>query len=602
LAQMPLFHRAPAFVAAAIVVCAQAVSVETDATVVTGGAADAPLAASKFIAGVPVYNYDKAYTGRTRSESLFSVAEAAPEESWLVVLKPGTPREELRNMCSRTTGCTLEGEHPRLPFIAMHGTEDALAAAVEPVRHLARYIDLDMTVQVEPPAHSSRGDQQEDDVASADAFLWGLDRIGADRRATSGAGVHVFVADTGIRADHVEFGGRAIPYLDMFNETHTPTRFCNESSDAKCSGDVHSHGTHCAGTIAGENYGVAPQALVYAVKVLSDQGPGTWSGIAYAMGMVALSSQRPAVISMSLGGGGQVQSIGDAVEVLVDEGVTVVVAAGNEYTDACTRSPAYAPNAITVGSIAYGDVRSGFSNFGTCLDIWAPGSGILSSIPTSYNASANKSGTSMACPHVAGAAALLLESSPSLTPAQVNAELRQAASENYIADLSPRDENLLLYVGSDGPETPQNPRDDPWPSDAFFAACGLKDQDGPLGSYPVCRCRRRADRNENGTTCYNGNTNEPGCPIGAAMEELDASPGYGHLTLYYFLWNCTTCMCHESPPGLEVPEFPPQNPVADIMILGIVGTFAAVTVGATLYTLGQKRNSATAQLELAQAP
>jgi len=193
---------------------------------------------------------------------------------------------------------------------------------------------------------------------------------------------------------------------------------------------------------------------------------------------------------------------------------------------------------------------------------------------------------------------LLLEGNASLSPIAVREVLRQMASLNYISDLSPADDNLLLYVDADG-EEPLPKRTDPWPTDDFFAACKAKDQVGPRPEG-VCMCRRRMDRVENGTMCYKGEKTEPGCPVSDSLKGRYARDNGTDLTLYYFLVTCTDCNCHESPPGPEVPETRPQRPLTHSILLGIFGMVAAVTICASMHFLGQKRNSAEAQQELAK--
>merc|ERR1719277_2737946 len=178
--------------------------------------------------------------------------------------------------------------------------------------------------------------------------------------------------------------------------------------DMSCAGDRQGHGTHCAGTAAGVSYGVAPSAAVRGVKVLSDRGSGSWSWSYYALDWLATNPTRPAVASMSLGGSGTQQAMADAVNAAVNGGVVVVVAGGNSNSDSCRFSPAFVPSAITVGSTTSLDARSSFSNYGSCTNIWAPGSNVVSASHTSDTGSRSLSGTSMACPHVSGAAALVL--------------------------------------------------------------------------------------------------------------------------------------------------------------------------------------------------
>merc|ERR1719190_219418 len=279
--------------------------------------------------------------------------------------------------------------------------------------------------------------------SDVEAATWGLNRIGADQRGRAGAGATVFVLDTGVRITHQDFSGRATPALDM---TVGDPLECND--DMSCAGDRQGHGTHCAGTAAGVSYGVAPSAAVKSVKVLSDSGSGSWSWSYYALDWLATNPTRPAVASMSLGGSGTQQAMADAVDAAVNSGVVVVVAGGNSNSDACRFSPAFVPAAITVGSTTSTDTRSSFSNYGACTNIWAPGSSILSAGHTSNSSTRTLSGTSMACPHVSGGAALVLQRNPSWTPARVLGQLQSVAFANVLTGLFSSDTNKLLNVRS----------------------------------------------------------------------------------------------------------------------------------------------------------
>jgi len=268
-----------------------------------------------------------------------------------------------------------------------------------------------------------------------------------------GGGATVFVLDTGVRTTHNDFTGRASPGADLSSGSLVE---CN--GNLNCAADRQGHGTHCAGTAGGNSYGVAPSASVSSVKVLSDQGSGQWSWSYSALDWLATGSVRPAVASMSLGGSGTIQAMKDAVDAAVASGVTVVVAAGNDNSDACRFSPAFVPSAVTVGSTDSTDSRSYFSNYGTCVDIWAPGSSVVSASHNSDSGTSTLSGTSMACPHVSGGAALVLGADSSKSPQKVISDLLDDAARNAISGLRSGDTNALLYVAAGGaPPTPPAP-------------------------------------------------------------------------------------------------------------------------------------------------
>ncbi len=266
---------------------------------------------------------------------------------------------------------------------------------------------------------------------------YGLDRIDErslplDNRYESdftGAGVNVYIIDTGIDLDHPNFSGRVVFGFDAIG-------------DGRNGNDCNGHGTHVAGTATSETYGVAKDATVYAVRVFGCGSTTSTSNIIAGMNWVNNNAQSPAVVNMSLGGPVNTTQ-NNIVQSMTNNGITVVVAAGNESQNACNRSPASAPSAITVASSTSSDSRSGFSNFGSCVDIFAPGSSITS---TWLNGGTNTiSGTSMASPHVAGAAALVLDSNGGLSPTGVTNNLLSNATSGAIsgANGSP---NLLLYM------------------------------------------------------------------------------------------------------------------------------------------------------------
>merc|ERR1719480_104450 len=351
-------------------------------------------------------------------------------------------------MCSMNkAGCNLVGHpHGGVPFLELRANERDLESVLGASSGAVKYVEPDSEVYMIPEIE-----------ADVQAATWGLNRVGADQRGRAGSGATVFVLDTGVRVTHQEFSGRAMPALDM---TIGDPRECGD--DMSCAGDVQGHGTHCAGTAAGESFGVAPSAAVKSVKVLSDQGSGSWSWSYYALDWLASNPTRPAIASMSLGGSGTQQAMADAVNGATNAGVVVVVAGGNSNSDACRFSPAFVPSAITVGSTTSTDRRSSFSNYGSCTNIWAPGSDVTSASHRSDTGSATFSGTSMACPHVAGGAALVLDADPSKKSSAVLAELLDTAVLNAIEDLRSGDTNALLYVGAGGP--PPTPEPVPTPA------------------------------------------------------------------------------------------------------------------------------------------
>ena len=280
---------------------------------------------------------------------------------------------------------------------------------------------------------------------------WGLNRI--DQRdlpldtsytyPNDGAGVRAYIIDTGIRTTHQDFGGRAV----------WGTNTVGDGNNTDC----HGHGTHVAGTVGGTSYGVAKAVALTAVKVLNCSGSGSFAGIVSGVDWVTGNhTSGPAVANMSLGGTGTNATLENAVRNSIADGVVYSLASGNSNSDACNFTPARTPEAITVNASTSSDARASFSNWGTCTDIFAPGEGITSAWNTSDTATNTISGTSMAAPHVAGGAALILSANPTMAPQTVATTMYNNSTPNKITNPGTGSPNRLLFVNTGG-GTPGNP-------------------------------------------------------------------------------------------------------------------------------------------------
>lgn len=358
------------------------------------------------------------------------------------------------------------------------------------------YIEVDQTVTVD--------------------VTWGLDRI--DQRNLpldnvyspngNGSGVHAYIIDTGIRSTHNEFSGRVGAGYDAV--------------DGGAPDDCNGHGTHVAGTVGGATYGVAPAVTLHGVRVLNCSGSGTNSGVIAGVNWVTNNHQDPAVANMSLGGGAS-SALDSAVNSSISAGVTYAVAAGNSNANACNYSPARVAAALTVGATTSSDARSSFSNYGTCLDIFAPGSNITSAWHTSNSATNTISGTSMASPHVAGAAALYLGSNPAASPATVASAVVNNATTGVLSSIGSGSPNRLLYVGG-GTTPPPGPTPTPTatPPPSGDPCTGCERFTGSLsraGDY---------DWHPNGNYYYSSSGDGQGWLVGPAGTDFD---------LYLYKWS-----------------------------------------------------------------
>jgi subtilisin family serine protease len=341
----------------------------------------------------------------TDSAAPSAAVVSAGAERMIVLLERGVdPRGFAAQHAIETDyvyGSAVNGLAGRIPEAAAAGLLNAPGVrAVVP--------DAQVTIagdQIDPPWGLDRLDQRSPDLDG----VYGYD--------VSGAGVTAYVVDTGIRTTHQEFGGRARPGFDVFG------------GDAS---DCHGHGTHVAGTIGGATYGVAKSVDLVAVRVLDCAGSGTIAGVIAGLDWI-LAGGALGVVNMSLGSSGS-QPFDEAVASLTTAGFTVVVAAGNSSTDACGTSPARAPTAVTVGATDATDSRATFSNYGDCIDLFAPGVNVLSAHHAADDASAVLNGTSMASPHAAGAAALLMEANPGAGPGAIADLLWAHATKNVVTN------------------------------------------------------------------------------------------------------------------------------------------------------------------------
>lgn len=360
------------------------------------------------------------------------------EFDWVVVFNQDATDKELMDFCGGDVEfgeCKTVG-HPDekgAPLVLVSGTEARLEELIKAHPGEVDFVEPDMPVFTIPDVPASN------DVQSQSG-QWNLNKIGLSRTSATGAGVHIYVMDTGIRASHTNFGGRVVPTVDTVKNGGRVVE-CR-SGDTSCARDDNGHGTHCAGTAAGSTFGVATQATIHAMKVCCGSGSNILGGLDY----IATKAIKPAVMTMSLGSYSTPYSSKVAVDAVVASGVTVFVSAGNANIDSCQKSYTFIPSVIGIGASDSNDRRASFSNWGSCNAIYAPGVAIVSASHTSNTGSSTKSGTSMASPLAAGVGALLLQANPSLTPQGLRSQLVKNGISGVLSGLKTGDPNLRLNV------------------------------------------------------------------------------------------------------------------------------------------------------------
>jgi PKD repeat protein len=403
------------------------------------------------------------------SEGKFRTADEAVPGQYLVVLEPsaGNPAvaapelaAQYGGVVDRTYSAALQGFSVRM--------SEAGARALSRNPNVS-WVEEDGVVRA---------------IATQSNATWGLDRV--DQRALpldssytynqTGSGVRAYIIDTGIRFSHNDFGGRAVTGFDAI--------------DGGSADDCNGHGTHVAGTVGGTTWGVAKGATLIGVRVLDCNGSGTTSGVIAGVDWVTANHVKPAVANMSLGGGAS-STLDAAVQNSINAGISYVIAAGNgdfigRQQDACNSSPARVADAITISATNSSDQKASWANYGNCVDLFAPGVSITSAWYNSNTATNTISGTSMAAPHVAGAAALYLQTNSGASPQAVRDAIYNASTKNIVTSSSTTNNHLLYTLAWGGGGSTNNP-----PTSSFtWSASGLTvsftntstDSDGSISS------------------------------------------------------------------------------------------------------------------------
>jgi len=383
---------------------------------------------SSFLLTIAVSHLIYAAPATTNSVLSSSQAKGIIKNQYIVILNKdaGSSNDFAQNIAKQHGGKVLQTYDTVLKGFAVYLPEAAGTAFVEAMKKNPNVLSvendtimkIDATTQSNPDWGLDRIDQKTLPLNSAYSYL------------QTGSGTTAYIVDTGILSTHQQFSGRVLSGYTAISDGNGTT-------------DCNGHGTHVAGTVGGSTYGVAKNVSLVPIRILGCDGSGASSNVIAGLDWILKNGKKPAVVNMSLGGDAST-SLDSAVENLFNNGYVMVVAAGNSNTDACSSSPARVSKAITVAATDNSDTRASYSNYGSCVDIFAPGSQINSSWIGSNTATKVLNGTSMATPHVAGVVAEMLQSTPTATPQTISTNLLNQASTNVVKSPS-GSPNRLLY-------------------------------------------------------------------------------------------------------------------------------------------------------------
>lgn len=383
---------------------------------------------STFLLAIALSHLTYAAPATTNSVLSSSEAKGIIKNQYIVILNKdvGSSNEFAQGIAKQHGGKVLQTYDAVLKGFAIYLPDVAGTAFVEAMKKNPKVVSVendtimkvDATTQSNPDWGLDRIDQKNLPLDSAYSYL------------QTGSGTTAYIVDTGILSTHQQFSGRVLSGYTAI-------------SDGNGTSDCHGHGTHVAGTVGGSTYGVAKNVSLVPIRILGCDGSGASSNVIAGLDWILKNGKKPAVVNMSLGGEANT-SLDSAVENLFNNGYVMVVAAGNSNTDACSSSPARVSKAITVAATDSTDARASYSNYGSCVDIFAPGSQINSSWIGSNTATKVLNGTSMATPHVAGVVAEMLQSTPTATPQAISTNLLNQASSNVVKNPS-GSPNRLLY-------------------------------------------------------------------------------------------------------------------------------------------------------------